>query len=94
MTPSDLVPGGASGPCAARYEALRGGALGLPIGLEHRRGLVVLLRRGMWAWAQAAMGKPEPTRVRHSPVACAGAKSHALINHLADLTLARPRRTP
>lgn len=38
---------------AAKYEALRMAALGLPLPLEARSGLAVLLRQGMWGWARA-----------------------------------------
>ena len=49
-----------------QYETLRTAARGerlLP--LEARSGLALLLRRGMWAWAQAAAAlssTPDPTR--------------------------------
>jgi len=38
---------------AARYEALRMAALGRPLPLKARSGLALLLRQGMWSWAQA-----------------------------------------
>lgn len=38
---------------AAKYEALRMGALGQPLPLEARSGLALLLRQGMWGWARA-----------------------------------------
>lgn len=44
----------------ARYEALRLGALGQAIAPEARAGLMVFLRRGMWAWAQCAVTEPPP----------------------------------
>lgn len=36
------------------YETLRATVLGETLGVEARSGLALLLRRGMWAWAQAA----------------------------------------
>ena len=44
----------------ARYEALRLGALGQAIAPEARAGLMVFLRRGMWAWAQRVVIEPPP----------------------------------
>ena len=51
---------------AAQYETLRSAALGAPLLPEARHGLLLLLRRGMWAWTQAvatAAVAPPPTRV-------------------------------
>jgi hypothetical protein len=48
-----------------RYETLRAAALGERLPLEARSGLVVLLRRGMWAWARtvsAPRTAPQPTQ--------------------------------
>jgi len=39
-------------PIACRYEALRRAALGEPVPPEARSGLLLFLRRGMWAWAR------------------------------------------
>jgi hypothetical protein len=50
---------------AAHYETLRSAALGAPLLPEARHGLLLLLRRGMWAWTQAvatAAVVPPPTR--------------------------------
>lgn len=38
---------------ATQYEALRAAALGDPLPLMARSGLVLFLRRGMWGWARA-----------------------------------------
>ena len=38
---------------AAKYETLRMASLGQPLPLEARSGLALLLRQGMWGWAQA-----------------------------------------
>ncbi len=41
----------------SQYEALRSAALGHPLALEARNGLILFLRRGMWGWARV-MGMP------------------------------------
>jgi hypothetical protein len=43
-----------------QYEALRSGALGEDIPVSARQGLVVLLRHGMWKWAQMMTAPPRP----------------------------------
>lgn len=42
-------------PVAPQYEMLRRAALGEPLPPEARSGLVVFLRRGMWAWARSLL---------------------------------------
>jgi hypothetical protein len=39
-----------------QYELLRGAMLGAPLPPGSRTGLIVLLHRGMWAWARAIAG--------------------------------------
>lgn len=79
----------------SRYEALRGGALGQPVGPDARRGLTLLLRSGMWTWARAMTTESSPTRM-----ASQGADSVPLerpgdlVRLLADMTLASVRRIP
>jgi hypothetical protein len=54
-----------------QYETMRMAALGEPLPLEARSGLALLLRRGLWAWAQAATAPsitPRPTRSPPPPV--------------------------
>jgi hypothetical protein len=46
----------------ARYELLRAAMLGAALPPDSRAGLIVLLHRGMWAWARII------DRVRHGPV--------------------------
>jgi hypothetical protein len=50
----------------AQYETLRRAALGEPLPPDARLGLLLFLRRGMWAWTQAlvvaARVQPPPTR--------------------------------
>ncbi len=43
---------------ASRYEQLRRGALGAPIEPASRRGLTLLLRRGLWSWARSVRDEP------------------------------------
>jgi hypothetical protein len=38
-----------------QYETLRGAALGGALAPESRSGLMLILRRGMWAWARRAV---------------------------------------
>lgn len=47
---------------AARYEALREAALGQALPPTARSGLVLFLRRGMWAWVRALI--PDVVTVR------------------------------
>lgn len=50
-------------PVIAQYEAMRAAALGQALSPEARYGLILFLRRGMWAWAQALAAEdatPEP----------------------------------
>lgn len=66
MTPGPAEPYFAhSATAAAQYETLRMAAFGQPLPPEARSGLMLFLRRGMWAWVQAlaAVGACEtPTR--------------------------------
>lgn len=45
---------------ASRYETLRKAALGEPAPPECRSGLVLFLRRGMWAWARTLAAVDAP----------------------------------
>jgi len=50
-------------PCLLeRYEVLRAAMLGAALPPDSRAGLIVLLHRGMWAWARVI------DRVQHGPV--------------------------
>jgi hypothetical protein len=50
---------------AAHYETLRSAALGAPLLPEARHGLLLFLRRGMWAWTQTvATAAVAPPRTR------------------------------
>ena len=56
MTTATTSPGEMS-IVAAQYESLRRAALGDELPLEARTGLLLFLRRGMWAWARALAGR-------------------------------------
>ena len=53
---------------AAMYETLRGAALGLPLPLEARSGLALLLRRGLWGWIRALGRVADAASPRCSPL--------------------------
>lgn len=57
-----------------RYELLRAAMLGAALPPDSRAGLIVLLHRGMWAWARVI------DRVRHGPVPI----TRALPSHLGE----------
>lgn len=79
----------------SRYEALRGGALGQPVGPDARSGLTLLLRSGMWAWARAMAIEPSPTRtVPRGADSAPLARPGDLVRLLADMTIASVRRIP
>lgn len=77
-----------------RYEALRCGALGVPLAPAAREGLAVLLGRGMWAWARAVVDPPCARAVQGLPAATgvAPTPSHRLADLLAELALAHSGR--
>ena len=52
---------------AAQYETLRLAGLGEPLPPEARSGLVLFLRRGMWAWARAPAATSAPYKPTRSP---------------------------
>jgi hypothetical protein len=88
------IPTTPEGSLVSRYEALRGGALGQPIGPDARAGLTVLLRSGVWAWARAMTTESSPMR---TPPRSTDPVPHVrpgdLVRLLADMTLASVRRT-
>ncbi len=81
---------------AAQYEALRMAALGEALPPEARSGLMLFLRRGMWAWARtltAPSAREEPT---HAPLpsSTAPCERKAVIYVLAAMAMnAHDRRT-
>lgn len=76
----------------SRYEVLRSGVFGEPIALEARRGLTLLLRRGMWAWARAVRDDPQRAQVVRPPVAALLVQPDALTQLLAEMVLPLARR--
>jgi hypothetical protein len=82
---------------SAQYETLRMAALGEALPPEARSGLMLFLRRGMWAWAQALASpktREEPTRAP-SLSSAASCQSSALIHILAAMAMnTLSRRTP
>jgi hypothetical protein len=78
----------------SRYEALRGGALGQPVGPDARSGLALLLRSGMWAWAQVMATAPSTRTTPRGADPVALERPSAFVRLLADMTLANVRRTP
>lgn len=89
MTETPVTGDDVSPSCVFRYEVLRSGALGQPVAPEHRSGLVVLLRRGLWTWFRAVTYDPD-TR-RRPGVPQAGFAPGELVHLLADLTHISPR---
>jgi hypothetical protein len=78
-----------------QYEALRTTALGERLPLGARSGLALLLRRGMWAWAQAAVAPSAPLRPLASslPSSTAPDEQRTIIHLFAALAMkaAAPR---
>ncbi len=79
----------------ARYETLRGAALGGALPLEARHGLVVFLRCGMWGWARSLV----PSQMTPAPPRCPDAASvivplehRAMVHVLAAMAINRNDR--
>jgi len=81
---------------AAQYETLRSAALGALLPPEARHGLLLFLRRGMWAWTQAvataAADPPPPTRVTASVFASPHGRN-GVIHVFAAMALSSPHRS-
>lgn len=74
---------------SARYETLRMAALGEALPVEARSGLILFLRRGMWAWARslaAPIAREEPTRAPSLRSAAHGERN-ALVHVLAAMAV-------
>lgn len=72
-----------------QYEILRAAVLGEWLPPEARSGLALLLRRGMWSWAQAAAApstKPQPTR-SSLPIATGDDEQRAVIRLFAAMAM-------
>jgi hypothetical protein len=78
----------------AQYEALRSAALGEPLAPTARHGLVVFLRRGMWAWARALVAAPAaPTRLsRATTTGPEPDHLHGVVRVFATMALSSPDR--
>ncbi len=72
-----------------QYETLRTAALGEGLPLEARSGFALLLRRGLWAWAQVAAAPITtscPTR-SSSPTSLAGEEQRAVVHLFAAMAM-------
>jgi hypothetical protein len=72
-----------------QYEILRKAALGDPLRPEARSGLTILLRRGMWEWAQSlstmsVRQEPMPTDWSSSVAPC---NRRAVVHVLAAIAM-------
>jgi hypothetical protein len=81
---------------ATRYETLRGAALGEPLLPGDRWGLALLVRRGVWSWARAAMTETprEPARPSSAVSALGPGVDQAVVRALASLALDFEKETP
>lgn len=76
-----------------QYEALRSAMLGEPLPPTARQGLVLFVRRGMWAWARALAPAPAaPTRLPRAPIASGPDHLHGIVRLFASMALASPDR--
>ena len=67
----------------AQYETLRKSALGHQLPPEARCGLLLFLRRGMWAWAQATATASVSQRPSGSPsLSFTASDEHSVIVHV------------
>jgi hypothetical protein len=93
------MAGGAVEPAAAlrvteQYEGLRTAALGGGLPLDARSGLALLLRRGMWGWAQVAAVPstlPRPTR-SFCAMSTANDEQRAVIHLFAAMAMRSTKR--
>lgn len=67
MIRADPIPTGHSSTTVERYELLRAAMLGTALPAGSRAGLIVLLHRGMWAWARVI------DRARQGPIPASSA---------------------
>lgn len=81
-----------------QYELLRGAMLGAALAPDARTGLIVLLRRGMWAWARAIVGGPTQQRpippsprLSHLDGSC---ERRAVVHLLATMAMTITDRRP
>jgi hypothetical protein len=73
---------------ATQYETLRMAALGEALAPEARAGLMLFLRRGMWAWARALVAENAPAQPnRASSDSVAPHPSKAVIQLFAAMAM-------
>ena len=95
---ADTAPPRAADPptVAAQYEALRRAALGEPLPPDARHGLLLFLRRGMWAWTQAlAIAANAPRQPTRSPASVSPSpyELNGIIQVFAAMTLSFNHRS-
>jgi hypothetical protein len=73
-----------------QYETMRMAALGEQLPLEARSGLALLLRRGLWAWAQAAAAPSTTPRPTQSPPPVIADEEQRAVVHLFAAMAMRP----
>jgi hypothetical protein len=79
---------------AVRYERLRQAALGAPLPPDARQGLLLFLRRGMWAWARAVTIVPTTRAVSaRAPSSGPILERTAIIHILAAMALTSAERS-
>lgn len=71
----------------SRYEELRKGALGEAIMPEARNGLVLILRCGMWRWAQSLMAQLKVKTLPAQSNATSLQRTESLIQLLATMVV-------
>ena len=77
----------------AQYETLRMAALGEALAPEARAGLMLLLRRGMWAWARAIADAKSLVRPRSPSVSTPSHASRAVIQLFAAMAINATNRS-
>ena len=79
-----------------RYEALRMAALGERLPLEARSGLMLFLRRGMWAWAQVeAAPRPVPQAAQSArPLSAVDEGQRAVVHLFAAIAMRSMSKRP
>jgi hypothetical protein len=82
-----------------QYESLRAAMLGAALPSGSRTGLIVLLHRGMWAWARTivldpARQRPIPASAVHPPKLDGPCERRAVVYLLAAMAMAITDRRP
>ena len=82
-----------------QYELLRAAMLGAALPSDSRTGLIVLLHRGMWAWARAigldpAGQRPIPAATVDPPTPDGPRERRAVIHLLAAMAMTITDRRP